>query len=78
MLKLIRILGKKSTKCWWYFSITSAGDIPSSSAFTVMGVPWVSEPLMKTTSCPIFLIYLTKMSAGTYVLRWAMWQGPFT
>ena len=59
------ILGKNSTKCWWYFSMISLGVTPSASAFTVIGVPWVSEPQKKTTSCPIFLRNLTKMSAGT-------------
>ncbi len=69
MSKWIPIFGNNSTKCRWYFSMISRGVTPSSSAFTVIGVPWVSEPLMKTTSCPIFLRNLTKISAGTYVRR---------
>ena len=37
---------------WWNSATTSAGVRPSSSARTVIGVPWVSEPETMATRLP--------------------------
>ena len=50
--------------------------IPSASAFSMIGAPWVSSAQTKWTVLPCIRWNRTQMSAWMYSMMWPMWNGP--
>ncbi len=61
----------------WFWSASSCGVIPASSAAIRIGVPCSSEPETMSTSWPAIRMYRLNTSEGTpKPATWPMWRGP--
>ena len=61
----------------WFWSASSWGVTPASSAAIRIGVPCSSEPETMSTSWPAIRMYRLKTSEGTpKPATWPMWRGP--
>ncbi len=57
-------------------AMSSSGGMPSASALSMIGAPWVSSAQTKCTLCPCSRWKRTQMSAWVYSMMWPMWNGP--
>ena len=57
--------------------ISASGEMPSASAFSMIGVPWVSSAQTYMTAWPASFIVRTQMSHWIVSVMWPRWVGPF-